>query len=82
MLIAKLGCTHWTITNLAAILLAKKLDAFSAALARKAPRIVIYESINVRIQVSDTGMSEGMETRSGEAAAIKACLRKLKTERP
>jgi ATP-dependent DNA helicase RecG len=33
----------WTITNLAAILLAKKLDAFSPALARKAPRVVIYE---------------------------------------
>jgi ATP-dependent DNA helicase RecG len=33
----------WTISNLAAILLAKKLDAFSPALARKAPRVVIYE---------------------------------------
>ena len=33
----------WTITNLAAILLAKKLDAFSPALARKAPRVVIYD---------------------------------------
>lgn len=36
----------WTITNLAAILLAKKLDAFSPALARKAPRVVIYKDIN------------------------------------
>ena len=36
----------WTITNLAAILLAKKLDAFSAPLARKAPRFVVYEGIN------------------------------------
>ena len=36
----------WTITNLAAILLAKKLDGFSPALARKAPRVVIYEGIN------------------------------------
>jgi ATP-dependent DNA helicase RecG len=36
----------WTITNLAAILLAKKLDAFSPELARKAPRIVIYEGID------------------------------------
>jgi ATP-dependent DNA helicase RecG len=36
----------WTITNLAAILLAKKLDAFSPALARKAPRVVIYEGID------------------------------------
>jgi ATP-dependent DNA helicase RecG len=33
----------WTITNLAAILLAKRLDAFSPALARKAARVVIYE---------------------------------------
>ena len=36
----------WTITNLAAILLAKKLDAFSPALARKAARVVIYEGMN------------------------------------
>ena len=36
----------WTITNLAAILLAKKLDAFSPALARKAPRVVIYEGLD------------------------------------
>lgn len=36
----------WTITNLAAILLAKRLDAFSAALARKAPRVVIYAGID------------------------------------
>lgn len=36
----------WTITNLAAILLAKKLDAFSPALARKAPRVVIYQGMD------------------------------------
>ena len=36
----------WTITNLAAILLAKKLDAFSPALARKASRVIIYEGVN------------------------------------
>ncbi len=36
----------WTISNLAAILLAKKLDAFSSTLARKAPRFIIYEGIN------------------------------------
>jgi ATP-dependent DNA helicase RecG len=42
----------WTITNLAAILLAKKLDAFSAALARKASRVVIYEGIN-KLQTRD-----------------------------
>jgi ATP-dependent DNA helicase RecG len=42
----------WTITNLAAILLAKKLDVFSPALARKAPRVVIYEGIN-KLQTRD-----------------------------
>jgi ATP-dependent DNA helicase RecG len=36
----------WTITNLAAILLAKKLDAFSPVLARKVPRVVVYEGID------------------------------------
>jgi ATP-dependent DNA helicase RecG len=35
----------WIITNMAAILLAKKLDAFSRSLARKAPRFIIYEGI-------------------------------------
>ncbi|QLE55926.1 ATP-binding protein [Nostoc sp. TCL26-01] len=46
----------WTITNLAAILLAKKMDAFSSALARKAPRIVIFEGINkleTRVEKTD-----------------------------
>jgi ATP-dependent DNA helicase RecG len=42
----------WLITNLAAILLAKKLDAFSPALARKAPRVVIYDGIN-KLQTRD-----------------------------
>ena len=37
---------RWVISNLAAILLAKKLDAFSPELARKAPRVVIYEGLN------------------------------------
>jgi len=36
----------WVISNLAAILLAKRLDGFSPALARKAPRVVIYEGID------------------------------------
>jgi ATP-dependent DNA helicase RecG len=42
----------WIITNIAAILLAKKLDVFSPALARKAPRVVIYEGIN-KLQTRD-----------------------------
>ncbi len=36
----------WVITNLAAVLLAKRLDAFSPALARKAARVVIYDGVN------------------------------------
>jgi ATP-dependent DNA helicase RecG len=33
---------HWTITNLGALLFAKKLDDFDR-LARKAPRVIVYE---------------------------------------
>jgi ATP-dependent DNA helicase RecG len=33
---------HWSVTNLGAILLAKRLDEFSD-LARKAPRVIVYE---------------------------------------
>lgn len=36
----------WIISNLAAILLAKRLDGFSPVLARKAPRVVIYEGLD------------------------------------
>lgn len=36
----------WAISRLAALLLAKRLDAFSPDLARKAPRVVIYEGVN------------------------------------
>nr|CRH07367.1 Protein of unknown function [Candidatus Magnetococcus massalia] len=43
---------HWTITNLAAMLLAKKLDAFSPELARKAPRVIFYEGTN-RLQTRE-----------------------------
>lgn len=37
---------HWNITNLGAILFAKRLDQFSAGLARKAIRFVAYEGKN------------------------------------
>lgn len=40
------GGSGWEISNLAAILLAKKLDAFSPTVARKAVRVVIYDGIN------------------------------------
>lgn len=43
----------WVITNLAAILLAKRLDAFSPALARKAQRVVIYEGIDKLVTRED-----------------------------
>lgn len=36
----------WTVTNLAAVLLAKRLADFSPALARKAPRVVLYDGPN------------------------------------
>lgn len=36
----------WNISNLAALLLAKRLDAFPLTLARKALRIVLYQGIN------------------------------------
>lgn len=55
----------WTITNLAAILLAKRLDRFSPALARKAPRFVVYEGKNklkTRVDIPGTkGYAVGFE---------------------
>jgi ATP-dependent DNA helicase RecG len=33
----------WSITNLAAILFGKRLDKFGPAVARKAPRVIVYE---------------------------------------
>lgn len=46
----------WSISNLAAILLAKRLDGFSPVLARKAPRVVIYEGVNkTRTREDHTG---------------------------
>lgn len=56
----------WCITNLAAILLAKRLDAFSPDLARKAPRVVIYEGVNKLItredKVGGKGYAVGFES--------------------
>lgn len=49
----------WTITNLAAILLAKRLDAFSPALARKAPRVVIYDGIDKTATREDKSGNRG-----------------------
>lgn len=49
----------WTISNLAAILLAKRLEAFSPALARKAPRVVIYEGTGKLVTREDKPGSRG-----------------------
>ncbi len=61
----------WLITNLAAIMLAKQLDDFSPALARKASRFVIYEGNNklqTRSEIIDTKgyvpTFEGLDTVS------------------
>jgi ATP-dependent DNA helicase RecG len=43
----------WLITNLAGILLAKRLDSFSPELARKAPRVVIYDGVNKLVTRED-----------------------------
>jgi ATP-dependent DNA helicase RecG len=45
--------TGWSVSNLAAILLAKRLDAFSPELARKSPRVVIYDGINKLVTRED-----------------------------
>jgi ATP-dependent DNA helicase RecG len=50
---------QWVIYNLAAILLAKKLDAFSPSLARKAPRVVIYKGIDKLQTQHDTAGTKG-----------------------
>jgi len=50
---------NWIITNLAAILFAKRLDAFSLALARKAPRVVIYKGINKLQTQEDKPSTQG-----------------------
>ena len=38
--------TSWSITNMAALLLAKRLDAFPESIARKATRVIVYEGRN------------------------------------
>lgn len=38
--------TSWNITNLGAILFAKKLDAFNLSLTRKAVRFIVYDGVN------------------------------------
>lgn len=58
----------WIITNLGAILLAKRLDSFSQTLARKAPRVVIYAGVNkLETKHDATGMK-------GYAAAFDGLL--------
>ncbi len=49
----------WKITNLAAILLAKKLDSFCTNLARKAIRVVIYEGTDKTLTREDKTGNRG-----------------------
>ncbi|MDB5343552.1 MAG: hypothetical protein JWP89_1929 [Schlesneria sp.] len=49
---------HWTITNLGAILFAKKLDQFDH-LARKAPRVIVYEGLGKLKTKSDLAGTMG-----------------------
>lgn len=49
----------WIISNLAAILLAKRLDTFSPTLARKAPRVVIYKGIDKLLTQDETTGTKG-----------------------
>lgn len=50
---------HWDISNLAAILLAKNLETFPHELARKSPRVVIYEGNNKLHTREDKIFKEG-----------------------
>jgi len=49
---------HWTITHLGAILFAKKLDDFDP-LARKAPRVIVYEGRGKLMTKSDNPGGKG-----------------------
>lgn len=58
-LIKKTTRGAWIITNLAAILLAKKLDTFPTVLSRKAPRVVIYEGNSKLLTRDDQTINRG-----------------------
>ena len=49
----------WNITNLSAILLAKKLDAFDLSLSRKAARFIIYDGLSKLKTKTDTTLNQG-----------------------
>jgi ATP-dependent DNA helicase RecG len=57
-LIAKEPEGGWTVTNLGAVLFAKKLESFDR-LARKAPRVIAYEGIDKLKTKSDTIGAKG-----------------------
>ncbi|MDP1573757.1 MAG: ATP-binding protein [Coxiellaceae bacterium] len=50
---------NWMITNLGAILLAKKLDVFSLSLGRKSPRVIIYKGAGKLHTQQETIWSKG-----------------------
>lgn len=49
----------WAISNLAALLLAKRFDAFSPTLARKSPRFIIYEGTDKLYTRNETVGAKG-----------------------
>lgn len=51
--------TDWAITNLGAILFAKKLDAFAPSVSRKAPRFIVYNGVNKLNTKTDIPGSRG-----------------------
>lgn len=74
--IKQVNSDSWRITNLAAILLAKRLDSFSIALARKAPRVIIYDGINkLQTRNDETG-------RRGYAVGFKGLVDFVHTAAP
>jgi len=45
--------SNWNITNLGAILFAKKLDSFDRSLSRKAARFIVYDGVNKLMTKTD-----------------------------
>ncbi|MBU7575661.1 MAG: transcriptional regulator [Hydrogenophaga sp.] len=73
----------WSIRNLGALLLARKLSAFGLAIERKAPRLVVYEGINkLRTRLDRQGQRgyavgfEGLVSSVRDAAPMNAVVEK------
>lgn len=71
----------WTVCNLAALLLARKLSAFGPQIERKAARLVVYEGTNkLKTKLDRSGQRgyavgfEGLVTRVRDAAPMNAIV--------